>query len=386
MRRFCITLICSLLLLATVGCDNKNKSDIAKQVEFLCNTTGFTDGENQTYAAWEEEDCFYLYRSEDWSAALLRISSVAGSNSATFNGKAKSTDGEYYAIYPALAAGVIRPNGEISITVEPKNILFAGENTTTATPQIGAESGANKLTFAPIFGALQVELSDFDALTSVKVTVPSDGYGLYGSFTYNLQQGKICGKTNTSYSLTRTFTSPFDISDNRTIHIAMPEGEYSNIDLFVRNDQNSEKMLYTVKDFEIKQGKITVAAATSVVIPAIVDSWHITNFEEATADVDVYIQFNHDNTFVIYQRNNTIEYVRYDGTYTIDPATSTISGEYSDGSKWAEEYSFQVVDGVLTMVGITSNEKSCYEIAEIPAAATQESKTSLASRGVTRPL
>lgn len=387
MRKIQISLICSLLLLTAVSCNNtKSDSDAAKHIELLCQTNGFTDGESQTFAAWEEGDSFYLYRSEDWHAALLRIVSVAGSNSATFSGKAKSTKNGYYAVSPALAAGAVRSNGEISITVAPNNILFAGENTAAAIPQVGVESGANQLTFTSIFGALQVELSDFDALTYVKVTVPSEGYGLHGTFTYNLQQGNICGKEDTSYSLTRTSATPIDISSNRNICVAMPEGEYSRVELFVRNSHTFEKVLYTVENCEVKCGEITTATATSTILPDIVDCWHITSFEESDANVDIYIQFNTDNTFVIYQRNNSLEYIRFDGTYTIDYTTSTISGVYSDGVAWSESYTFQIENGVLTMVGTTSNEKSSYEVAEMPATATQKGAKSLASRGVKRAL
>lgn len=387
MKQIKISLICSLLLFAAVSCDNnKNSSDSAQHIELSCQTIGFTNGDSQTVATWEEGDSFYLYRSEDWSAALLQLLSGAGSDSATFSGKAKSIKAEYYAVSPASAVGAVRSNGEIAITVAPKNILFAGENTTSAIPQVGVESDANQLTFAPIFGALQVELSDFAAVTYVKATLPNESYGLHGTFTYNLLQGNICGKEDSSYSLTRTFTSPIDISSNRNICVAMPEGEYSHIELFVRNSHTFEKMLYTVEGAEVKRGKLTIASATSTTIPAIVDSWHITSFEESAANVDIYIQFNTDNTFVIYQRNNTIEYIRFDGTYTIDYTTSTISGVYSDGLAWSESYTFQIENGVLTMVGTTSNEKSSYEVAEVPAIATQKGAKSLASRGVKRAL
>ena len=386
MRRFYISLICSMLLLSTVACDENSKQpEQAKQLEFSCQTTGFTSGENQTYAVWEEGDNFYLYRSEDWSAALLRIMSVAGSNSATFSGKAKSTNGEYYAVSPALAAGAVRSNGEIAITVAPNNIILAGENTAAAIPQVGVESGANQLSFTPIFGALQVDLSEFDAITSVNIVVPSNHSGLYGTFTYNLPQGKISGEEGASHSLTRKFSSPHDISSNRCIYIAMPEGEYSHIDVIVRNEDSFEKSLYSVENFEIKRGEICSAQASHATLPAIVDSWRIKSFENSEAVVDIYIQFNIDNTFVLYQRNNTLEYTRFDGSYTIDEATSTLSGVYSDGSQWAESYTFQVEGGILTMVGTHSNEKFCYEVATIPASA-QERATTLAARGIKRAL
>lgn len=350
--------------------------DAVKSITLTCKTKGFTDGTNSTTAHWEEGEQFYMFRSEDWRSALMTLSSGAGSTSAKFNGKSVGTEGHYYAVRPASATGVIMPNGEVTIKVEPNNIFVAGENSATIIPQIGA--GSTSLTFTSLFGALKYEIEGITSLSLIKAHIPNKERGLYGQFEYNFKADKSFSD-NENYNVTRREATPIDISADNSVYVALPAGEYSEVELIVRNDQTGRQMLYRAEDVTIQRGKmVNLQGFTPVALPFVVGSWHIKSLGGMVATADLYIEFLHDNSFTTLQRTNGMEYKRYSGTYTIDESTSTISGRYDDGESWADSYRFRL-DGLdLVLESCTSDSDiAVYESADMPEIAHSQTLSSV---------
>ena len=65
---------------------------------------------------------------------------------------------------------------------------------------------------------------------------------------------------------------------------------------------------------------------------SIVGEWRSTTFEGAEAPFDIYVDFNEDGSYEMYQRIYTLNYERYDGTYAV--SGNIVSGSYSDGQGW----------------------------------------------------
>ena len=76
----------------------------------------------------------------------------------------------------------------------------------------------------------------------------------------------------------------------------------------------------------------------------IVGCWKLETFAGFQADTDVYIVFNADNSFTLYQRSDNHNYTAFIGSYNMDKATSIISGVYSNGTEWAHEYKILTLD------------------------------------------
>ena len=53
----------------------------------------------------------------------------------------------------------------------------------------------------------------------------------------------------------------------------------------------------------------------------------------------IYLQLNEDNTFDLYQHTSNVLWVHYEGTYSLNG--TTISGVYSDGESWANDYTIK---------------------------------------------
>ena len=62
---------------------------------------------------------------------------------------------------------------------------------------------------------------------------------------------------------------------------------------------------------------------------------------EAGVELEVYVAFEKDNTFDLFQKIGDGAYRVYSGTYTLTPGADglyILSGEYSDGTPWGAEY------------------------------------------------
>ena len=101
--------------------------------------------------------------------------------------------------------------------------------------------------------------------------------------------------------------------------------------------------------------------------------WQLVQWNDATPEFKVYIDFNADGTFEMYQQVWSFDYELYTGKYVV--TGDVMTGTYADGSNWACGYKVNVVDGQLTMYSqedqsVTSLSEKCTIPEEIKAEAS----------------
>lgn len=135
----------------------------------------------------------------------------------------------------------------------------------------------------------------------------------------------------------------------------------------------------------------------------IVGEWALTSWAgHDEAHPEVYIAFNEDGTFALFQQQYSVVWLRYTGTYTLEG--KILKGSYSDGTPLANNYKVDygtmdvAVDGVADAV-VNGEEKkeekflkltsatdsadvSIYGATEIPAEILDESRDPEAVRSV----
>ena len=105
----------------------------------------------------------------------------------------------------------------------------------------------------------------------------------------------------------------------------------------------------------------------------VVGEWTLVQWNEATPEFHVYIDFNADGTFEMYQQVWSFDYEYYNGKYSLNGDVMT--GTYADGTPWACAYRVNVVDGQLIMYSqedksVTSVYEKCTIPVEIKSEAT----------------
>ena len=380
MRDIVLSTICATILMGATSCIKD--IDTVKYTTLSCKTVGLTYENEKGVAWWNEDEQIYVYRGEDWWPALMSITSAnPNSSSASFGGKIAGTERGYYALRPAKAALSSPHNGEMLLRVEPSNIFFAGENSSTVAPQV-AYGVTSKLTFSTIFGALRFDVNSSKPLTLVEAYIPNKEHGFYGTFEYNFRLKSLFGD-DVYYKVSRRGISSTDTQTQGEVCVAMPAGEYSSVELVVR-DNNGEQHLLTAKDIVIKRGYITLAEYEISALSNVVGSWHIKSFCGSATPVEIYLLLDRNNTFVILQRIDSNGYSRYEGTYELNTATSTISGIYSDGESWSSSYKYSLnsdLDLVLENCDISS-EVTIYEPMDMPEVGSSQSLSSTSTTSV----
>lgn len=382
MKRFKLILIYALALLAIVSCADSNKVNYneKRSISTECITHGFIEDNQETKALWCEGEKLYLYRhrGDEWTPTPMALSQGANSNSAIFTGSTiVSNTYTYCAIRPLAAVATVRSNGAATIIIEPNNIFLAEENSSLVTPQIG-NGDTKKMEFTNIFGVLKFPNSEGDTslngATMVEFILNEEEKGFHGTFEYNFKN-----RTLRTINAQKTVSRKFDAPLSTPLYLALPEGEYATIKAVVSYSTGDQK-LFSAEDVTITRNTVTTAENfTTVVLSSVVGGWHIKSFCGAEATADLYMEFLHDNTFNLYQRTENMAYQTYSGTYTIDEATSTISGTYSDGTIWADSYRFSLnEEKELVFEGVNSGEISIYERAEIPTILPERTSRSVA--------
>lgn len=109
--------------------------------------------------------------------------------------------------------------------------------------------------------------------------------------------------------------------------------------------------------------------------------WKLTEWESTSANMDVYIDFNEDKSFDMYQKTESVRFVKYDGTYSI--TGFTLSGVYSDEVVWGSDYiiSFDEDKLILTSTGEVM-EKNVYSRTTIPDDVKQEADDNASSKSI----
>ena len=99
---------------------------------------------------------------------------------------------------------------------------------------------------------------------------------------------------------------------------------------------------------------------------AISGEWKLVAWNEVEPEFCVYVDFNDDNTFEIYQQVWSFDYELFTGTYTING--DIVTGVYADGTNWACGYKFKKDGDTLVMYSQEDKSvTSLYEKCEIPA-------------------
>lgn len=105
--------------------------------------------------------------------------------------------------------------------------------------------------------------------------------------------------------------------------------------------------------------------------------WQLVQWNDAAPEFKVYIDFNADGTFEMYQQVWSFDYELYTGKYVV--TGDVMTGTYADGSNWACGYKVNVVDGQLTMYSQEDQSvTSLYEKCTIPEEIKAEASTTRA--------
>lgn len=106
---------------------------------------------------------------------------------------------------------------------------------------------------------------------------------------------------------------------------------------------------------------------------SVVGEWELIGYQIVTKSIqigdetmEVYLKFNEDNSFAIYQKLGYGRHVEYTGNWTL--TEKVLSGKYSDGSQWATTYTIAIEEGNLVMTeDKTGTEKYTYSPCTIPS-------------------
>lgn len=78
----------------------------------------------------------------------------------------------------------------------------------------------------------------------------------------------------------------------------------------------------------------------------IVGEWYYSD-QESGQDIEIFVAFNIDRTFDLYQKIGEGYPRHLSGTYEVD--RTLVSGMYSDRTPWASDYNVSFVDGNMIM-------------------------------------
>lgn len=93
--------------------------------------------------------------------------------------------------------------------------------------------------------------------------------------------------------------------------------------------------------------------------------WKLTQHgNDKETEIGVYISFNENNTFELYQRVYSVIWMHYTGTFNLDG--TTLSGVYSDGKAWGSTYTVSYADSPKRIRLVNGNEEAIYSESEIP--------------------
>ena len=115
---------------------------------------------------------------------------------------------------------------------------------------------------------------------------------------------------------------------------------------------------------------------------SIVGEWKLATWgDDSESSILVYIKFHENNRFDLYQRFSTIQWMHYNGTYTM--SGSSLIGVYSDGVAWADEYEVLFSEDAMCLIRKSNNNDiSIYTKANIPTHVVEESKSPQESRSI----
>ena len=97
---------------------------------------------------------------------------------------------------------------------------------------------------------------------------------------------------------------------------------------------------------------------------SLVGEWKLVSWCNAAPEFNVYIDFNEDGTFEMYQQVYSLNYELYAGTYTV--SKGVLSGKYSDMQAWSDSYTCKVetVSGVKQLQLVSQTDATVVSIYE----------------------
>ena len=117
---------------------------------------------------------------------------------------------------------------------------------------------------------------------------------------------------------------------------------------------------------------------------SIVGEWCLTSWAgSSSAKPQIYIAFNDDGTFNLYQQAYSVIWFKYDGRYALN--NNVLTGAYSDGKPLASEYkvAFSSDGKMIRLTSLTSSsDVAAYNATEVPAWIIEEAKTPQEVRSV----
>ena len=95
--------------------------------------------------------------------------------------------------------------------------------------------------------------------------------------------------------------------------------------------------------------------------------WHSTFLP---VDGDIYVSFNDNKTFELYQQIGEGAHRLYRGTWNLEE--NLLTGKYNDGEEWAAAYTITINDKQLTMTSVNdAAEESVFAKEDIPEEVVQ---------------
>lgn len=117
---------------------------------------------------------------------------------------------------------------------------------------------------------------------------------------------------------------------------------------------------------------------------SVVGEWSLTSWSgNSEAAPKVYIVFNENNTFEMYQQSYSVLWFRYSGSWTLNG--TTLTGKYSDGTPWTSNYTVAFSEDPKRIRLTNRNDKddvAIYSAAEVPDEIIDESRDPEAVRSV----
>lgn len=113
------------------------------------------------------------------------------------------------------------------------------------------------------------------------------------------------------------------------------------------------------------------------------NEWCLIEWDSEVAPYDVYVDFNEDNTFVIYQRIYSANFERFDGTYSL--SGNQLTGMYNDGAELKNYRAEVSVDGTILRLHSTEAGREVmgvYQKTTIPEYVKSEVNGTRAANGV----
>ena len=114
-----------------------------------------------------------------------------------------------------------------------------------------------------------------------------------------------------------------------------------------------------------------------------VGEWSLTEWNGSQdLPFGVYMRFNDDKSFDLYQHTSNVLWVHYTGTYSLNG--TTLSGVYSDGESWATDYTikYNKIAEPKQISLTSSNNVSIYTETSIPDAVIDQATEAVVVRSV----